>query len=253
MKKITQLFCKLGAIALFSFGFMTNSALADPYRVALNVPYPPFEFRNKNGEIEGFDFDLIKEIAKTANLEFVYETTSNFDVLLNGIKEGKYDVAISAITITEARRADMLFSDPYLETYSAAFFRDIDENKNITSFLGLADKKVSAIASNHELELLKTYVDEPNIITEPTQFLTLKDLLTNKSDAALGNVHVMRYLSKPYESKGKLRYVSLGHFKEHYGIAIAKKNENLLKPINEALAKLKSNGQYQAIYDAWLK
>ena len=81
-------------------------------RVATDATWPPFEYVNDQKEIVGFDIDLFKAIAKKEGLELEFVNVA-WDPLLAGMAQGTYDAAISSITITDDRKKDMLFSDPY--------------------------------------------------------------------------------------------------------------------------------------------
>jgi len=96
--------------------------------VGTNTPYPPFERRNAsadefvlNGQIEGFDIDLITEILRRMG----YDRGTEWDLwdfrdftggLLPALQAGRVDIAVSGITITDARNATMDFSDTYYES-----------------------------------------------------------------------------------------------------------------------------------------
>ena len=81
--------------------------------VATDAPGPPFEYvATDTNEIVGFDIDVIKMVADKADLDIEIINVA-WDPLLAGIAQGTYDMAISSITITEDRKKEMLFSDPY--------------------------------------------------------------------------------------------------------------------------------------------
>ncbi|MDP9480301.1 MAG: transporter substrate-binding domain-containing protein, partial [Actinomycetota bacterium] len=79
--------------------------------VASNIAYPPFEFSPRGGP-NGFDIDLMNEIADRADFEVRYENVQ-FDEIVRGVHSGFYDAAISAMTITTTREQQVDFSDPY--------------------------------------------------------------------------------------------------------------------------------------------
>ncbi|MBN2403998.1 MAG: transporter substrate-binding domain-containing protein, partial [Coriobacteriia bacterium] len=83
--------------------------------VATDATWPPFEFVDTDSkEIKGFDIDVMKAIAEKADLDIEFVNVG-WDPLLAGMAQGTYDMAISSITITEERKKDMLFSDPYFD------------------------------------------------------------------------------------------------------------------------------------------
>ena len=75
--------------------------------------YQPYNFLNENQEMDGFDADIAKEIAKglDVDIEFV---SQEFSGMIAGLKANKFDMVVSQMTITEDRKKEMLFSDPYI-------------------------------------------------------------------------------------------------------------------------------------------
>ncbi|MCC7352596.1 MAG: transporter substrate-binding domain-containing protein, partial [Anaerolineae bacterium] len=117
MKKMrgTKFFHLLLVAALFAIAF-SGCAAARPkkYVVATDATWPPFEYVDEQTkQIVGFDIDLLNAIAKEGGFEIEYKNVP-FDPLLAGMASGQYDAAISSITITDERKQNMLFSDPYV-------------------------------------------------------------------------------------------------------------------------------------------
>lgn len=82
---------------------------------AMEPSYPPFETTNEKGEIIGFDVDVANAICQEiqATCKFKSET---FDSLIPSLKAKRFDAAISAIDITDARAKQVLFSDAYYDS-----------------------------------------------------------------------------------------------------------------------------------------
>jgi polar amino acid transport system substrate-binding protein len=120
----------------------TAPAAATKIRVATDATWPPFEVVDESSkEIVGFDIDLLKAIAAKEGLEVEFINVA-FDPLLAGIAQCQYDAAISAMTITEDRKKEMLFSDPYFNAGQVVTVRA--DNTDITSKDNLSGKKVGA-------------------------------------------------------------------------------------------------------------
>ena len=114
MKRLTWLIL-LGILVLSVPLAACSSSGAAKITVATDATWPPFEFVNEQTKaIEGFDIDIMNAIAAKEKLSIEFKNVA-WDPLLAGMAQGTYDVAISSITITEDRKKDMLFSDPYFE------------------------------------------------------------------------------------------------------------------------------------------
>lgn len=81
--------------------------------VGTSAEYAPFEYKDDNGDYQGFDLELIKDIGDKLGLDVEY-VNNDFDTLVPGVASGaKYDVSIAAITDTPEREKEVTFSDSY--------------------------------------------------------------------------------------------------------------------------------------------
>jgi len=215
--------------------------------VATDATYPPFEYVDeKTKEIIGFDIDLMKAIAQTENLEIEFIDV-RFEPLLEGMAQGKYDAAISAISITEKRRPDMLFSDSYFMAGHVITVRK--DNATITGKDSLVGKIVgvkagttSAIEVSEMYDVtMKTYAD----YEEPFQALMNGEIDAVVSD----NIFAFDIVNKN-PTRLKLAGESFTH--EHYGIAVSRNKTELLERINTGLNAVKSEGLIEELSKKWL-
>lgn len=77
-----------------------------------SADYPPFESVDENGNMVGFDIDLINEIGKRMGVEVEIQDMP-FDSLIAGVQEGKIDLSIAAFNYTEERDKTVDFTDAY--------------------------------------------------------------------------------------------------------------------------------------------
>ncbi|MBP7687602.1 MAG: transporter substrate-binding domain-containing protein, partial [Thermoflexales bacterium] len=106
-------------VALLVVGVLLSacggSTGATKIKIGTDATFPPFELVDeKTKEITGFDVDLMKAVAAKAGLEIEFINVG-FDPLLAGIAQCQYDGGIAAITITDERKQQMSFSDPYFD------------------------------------------------------------------------------------------------------------------------------------------
>ncbi len=215
--------------------------------VATDATWPPFEMVNESTkEIEGFDIELMDAIAEAANLEVEYVNVA-FDPLLAGMATCQYDAAISAMTITEERKQDFLFSDPYFEAGQVVTVRT--ENTDISGPDSLSGKTVGAqIGTTGAIEVgqmegvtLKTYDDIG---------LAFQDLMNGQVDAVIADDGLARgYIAK---NNTKIKAAGEPFTNEAYGIAVCNKNTDLLGKINKGLAAVKADGLIEQLTQKWL-
>lgn len=151
------------------------------YKVGLDVSYPPASFLDKNGEIAGLDIDIIKEIEKASDLKFEIVKTP-FAKLFTNINEGKLDLAISFIGVTDERLKDYDFSDVYYKSKSCVYV--VEKNKTIKSTSDLKGKKI-AIASSGSLQekMAKELGGEPVVFESILDVIA--SLKSGKTDAMI--------------------------------------------------------------------
>jgi len=217
-------------------------------RIATDATWPPFEYVNEQTkEIEGFDIDLMKAIAEKEGLEIEFLNVA-FDPLLAGIAQCQYDAAISAMSITEERKAQMLFSDPYFAAGQLVTVRK--DNTDISGKDDLDGKTVGAqigTTGSFAVEkmpgtVLKTYDDIG---------LAFQDLMNGQIDAVIAD----NPLCWEYEGKNPTKLKTVGEVftSEDYGIAVCKSKTDLLAKINSGLKAVKAEGLIEDLIDKWLK
>lgn len=218
----------------------------DVYTVATDNAYAPFEFIDEEtGELVGFDVDLIKALAEEAGIEIEIEQLA-FDGIVAGIGSGKFDIGIAGMTITEERKENIDFSQPYYEAgLILAVHESNDEIKSIEDVDGkVVATRVGSTSENYIAENTEATAEAFPEITEAYQVT-----LQQKVDAVLYDLpNVLYYSTK--ETGGQLKTVGERLTGEDYGIAFPKGSE-LRDPIDEALTTLKENGTYGDIYEEW--
>ncbi|MGD0855494.1 MAG: basic amino acid ABC transporter substrate-binding protein [Dehalococcoidia bacterium] len=215
--------------------------------VACDATWPPFEIVNEQTkQVDGFGVELMRAVADKAglNIEFV---NAGFDSVLAGVAQCQYDMAVSSITITDERKASILFSDPYFAAGQIVTVRK--DNTSITGFDKLTGKTVGAqIGTTGAIEAskmtgvkLKTY-DEVGF--------GFQDLVNGQLDAVIAdNPVALGYVNK---NKDTLKTVGSIFTNEHYGIAICKKNAYLVPKVNAALKALKEEGFLDKLTQKWV-
>ncbi len=221
---------------------------AEKIRVATDATWPPFESVNEQTkEIEGFDIDLFTAIAEEAGLEIEFVNVA-WDPLLAGIAQCQYDVAISAMTITEERKKQFLFSDPYFAAGQIVTVRK--DNTNITGKGDLGGKVVGAqIGTTGSFEVEK--IEGATLKTYDDIGLAFQDLMNGQIDAVIAD----NPLAWEYEGKNpdKLKTVGEVFTSEYYGIAVCKTESDLLVKINAGLKAVKEEGLIDELTEKWLK
>jgi polar amino acid transport system substrate-binding protein len=215
--------------------------------VASDATWPPFESINEQTkEIEGLDIDIMKAIATKENLNVEFKNVA-WDPLLAGMAQGMYDAAISSITITEDRKKDMLFSDPYFAAGQLVVVQK--NNTTITGKDTLSGQVAVQLGTTGDIEVkkIKAATSKPY----DTIDLAFQDLMNGQVSAVVcDNPVALLYVGK---NPDKLKTVGAVFTDENYGIAVSKNKKDLLTKINTGLKAVKSEGLIEQYSQKWLK
>lgn len=215
------------------------------YVVGTDAAYPPFE-KMEADKITGFDIDVIKAVADAAGFKVEVKHTG-WDPLFDGIDKGNVDLGISAITITDERKAKYDFSEPYFEATQLIM---LPEDSTVTKVSELKGKKIGVQSATtgeqvvkkvlgNTYEGLKGYEDTPSAVD---------DFFTGRVEAVVADNAVLQDYSKTLKDK-KFKLVKDESFEvENYGIMVKKGNTELLEKINQGLKTIKENGKLQEIH-----
>ncbi len=219
--------------------------------VAMDSAWPPFEFIDENKKIVGFSVDLLNAIAKEAGFTVKFLNIA-WDGIFAGLINREYDAIASSVTITEARKKRMDFSDAYFNAGQTLAMRK-DKLGSVKSLSDLAGKKVGAqigsqgafLVQDHKSIKLKTY-DEIGFAVDELANGTIDGIV---ADSPLISQYVLK--NKKYSNI----FVIVGKpmTEEEYGIAVRKGDDALRKKINEGLSVIKKNGMYEKIVKKWIK
>ncbi|MBE3576835.1 MAG: basic amino acid ABC transporter substrate-binding protein [Limnochordales bacterium] len=243
MKKVGILLVLLALVLAGSVPALAAGKL----RVATDATFPPFEFVDEKGrEVVGFDIDIIKEIGRRLGMTVEIINTA-WDGLLPGLKTGKFDVVIAGMTITDERAQAVDFSDPYFATGQVILVRpdttDIKEPADLKGKVVAVQIGTTGHFAAQKIQGLKR-IDTYD--TYPAAFLALK---MRKADAVIADELVAK--EEQRANPGQVRVVGRPFTVEYYGIAVNKGRTDLLRQINRALALMKADGTYDAIYEKW--
>ncbi|MFC0267202.1 transporter substrate-binding domain-containing protein [Kushneria aurantia] len=112
MRRCGALLLLAAATFAIPLGAYADNQTPQQVRIAVDVPYPPFEYRNAAGKLEGFEIDLGHELCKRADLDCEW-VVQGWDGIIPGLLSRKYDAIMSSMRITPERERQVLFTEPY--------------------------------------------------------------------------------------------------------------------------------------------
>ncbi|EAR56072.1 arginine ABC transporter, periplasmic arginine-binding protein [Photobacterium sp. SKA34] len=229
-------------------GLVSSQAMAQDIKFAMEATYAPFEYMDENNQIQGFDVDIAKALCKEMDATCTFHNQS-FDSLIPALKFKRYDAAISAMDITEARQQQVSFTQPYYD--------------NAAGFISIKGKVADVAALNGKRVGVQNGSTHQNYLTDQMSGVTTVpytsyqdafiDMKNGRIDSVFGDTAVIAEWLKKDDN---LAYVGKPvtnpkYFGNGFGIAVNKSNQELVKQLNTALAKIKQDGQYKVIFDKY--
>jgi len=243
-----------GATALLGCGACLaqtapSPSTAAPLRVGIAPVFPPMIFK-EGKEVAGIEADLAQALGRYLRrpVQFV---EVDFSDLLEGLNAGRFDIAMSSISVTEARRFRAAFCNPYLQIGQMMLVRADDQYKYVLgdaapgkTKIGLKRGTTSDFFAQQEFPKWKRKYYESG---EPAA----KDLLKEKIDLFIGDSPLVWYLAGAYEGRG-LTVVPRAFTVENLAWGVRRSDTELLESANAFLKKARESGEFDRILHRWI-
>ncbi|MEW2496388.1 transporter substrate-binding domain-containing protein [Streptomyces nodosus] len=214
-----------------------------------HLPYPPFQ-SEIDGKVQGFDVALIDLVAKDLGVkQYVFDTP--FENFKTGafLNSGQCDLAAAGMTITEERKKNVDFSDPYFDATQAVL---VDRKSGVTSLADLKakGKKLGAQAQTTGEDYVQGKGFDP--VSFESSDAVLNGLRTGQVQAVVIDYPVVQGWLKNKADADAFKVVGNLDTGEQYGFTVKKGNTELLAAVNKAIKDAKSDGTYQKLYEQWI-
>lgn len=256
-KKLIVAFCVLIASVSFLFYFSSSASeeSSDKLIVGLQSGYPPFEFKDKQGNIVGFDIDLAKAIARKLGKELKI-MDMDFEAEILSLKQGKIDLIMSGMNITKERLKE-IHMVPYFgdstNSFSLLFWEKIPEDIHSLNDIISGSFSLSVHSGSISHLFLNNYSDI-QIKSFEDVLMPLMDVKYGKSRAALVENEIAEYLK---DKHSEIQVLKIPVPKEHailgFGIGIKKENKALFEQVSSIIQELKNSGELQKLENHWFK
>ncbi len=219
----------------------TEATDGQVFTVGTNAEFPPFEYVGDDGEPDGFDVALIKAVGEKLGMEVKVENME-FDSLVSSIGN-RIDAAIAGMTVTDERKEQVDFSNPYYEAVQyviVAADSDIAtaddlKNKTIGSQLGTTGMFLSEDIEGATTQTYNRAIDAVN------------DLVNGRVDLVIIDKNPAQVFETKFEGKVKIiDGAEFGFETEEYAIALPK-GSNMVEKVNQALDDLKADGTFDKL------
>jgi ABC-type amino acid transport substrate-binding protein len=221
--------------------------------IGTSADYPPFEYRTPSFTIDGFDAELMREIARRLGVTVELRDYA-FDGLLNGIQLGQLDGAIAAISVTDARSQQVSFSRTYHVGEDAVLAPPDYVGNQVTIADDLAGKRVGVQdGSVYETEMQRSLVDTGLI--KPADLVTyvdIRDAIVGLKQKTIDFVVLDGAAAASIAQTGDAKLAGGGLARQQFAIALPKNSPELLAQVNRVLDDLFANGYIAGLEQKYL-
>ena len=254
----------LGCAALFAAAAFTGcggqqaatssssgAAAGDKIVVGLDDNFPPMGFKDENNEITGFDIDLAKEATKRLGREVEFKAI-DWSSKEAELKSGRVNVLWNGLDITDKRKENMLFSDPYMDNRQIIFVKKgVTDIKDEQSLAGKAVGTQSASTAEEYMDGSEFFKSKVKEVKKYSDFVSaFMDLENGRIDAVVGDEIVGRYYMSKHPDTIDAVDVAVGPVSQ-FGIAFAKDNQKLRDDVQKVLDEMVKDGTVAKISEKW--
>ena len=249
MKKLTVIATALiMVVGLASCGGGGDEATV--YKAAMEPTFPPFDTTNENGDVDGFDYDMLNAIAKDQGFTVEW-SNMGFDGLIPAIKSGTVDIIASGMWANDERKERVDFTNTYFD--SGLVLAVKEDNTTINGLDDIKpDMKLAAQIGTSSAELVQKLAEEGKIAEAKIYDKVNDAVMDVKNGVVAGLINdkpvTLEYISKQPKS---IKIVGETLNKEQYGMAVKKGNKELLDKLNTGLANIIENGTFDELLAKW--
>ena len=248
MKKLVL---SLSLVLAFSSATAAFAAIPQNIRIGTDPTYAPFESKNSQGELVGFDIDLAKELCKRINTQCTF-VENPLDALIPSLKAKKIDAIMSSLSITEKRQQEIAFTD---KLYAADSRLVVAKNSDIQPTVeSLKGKRVGVLQGTPKETFGNGHWAPKGIeiVSYQGQDNIYSDLTAGRIDAAFQDEVAASegFLKQPVGKDYKFGGPSVKDeklFGVGTGMGLRKEDNELREALNKAFAEMRADGTYEKL------
>ncbi|NVP54544.1 ABC transporter substrate-binding protein [Mycoplana rhizolycopersici] len=245
----------IAALAFTVAGLLAASASAETLKIGTEGAYPPFNYQETTGKLGGFDVEIGLALCEKMKVECEV-VAQDWDGIIPGLQAKKYDMIIASMFITEDRKKQVSFTDPY---YLAAMTHAAPKGANITDFTneGMKGKAIGAQSGTTQADYVAAVYPDADIKLYPTQDEVNLDMANGRLDLQVGDmIPLLDWVTKNDDGKACCELIGAPitdpkFVGEGVGIAVRQDDNALRERLNQALKEIRADGTYQKINDKY--
>ncbi len=237
-----------GLVGLFLMMLLSATSLrAQPLRIAMEGQFPPFEFINEQGQLQGFNVDIAQALCQQM-VEQCQLVRLEWDQLIPALEQGQVDLVLASMSITDERSKRVDFTERYAQTPAFFFARTGTVSQVIITPRRVATKRIGVQrGTTYDRYLTAKFAAYTQIQRFDNATQTYLALQEGRIDLVLDDAvsGYFGFLDTPqgqgFERIGT-RVVAPAYFGKGQGIAVRKGNAPLRARLDRALSYILGNG-----------
>jgi len=228
----------------------SDSGNTAPLVVAMELAYPPFETKDDAGNPTGVSVDIAKDFGAYIGRDAEIVDTA-WDGLIPSLQTGKADMVISSMTITDDRKKEVDFSEPYANAELAIL---ANKASGVTSIddLNQAGKKVAVKTGSTGDLYAQSNLPNAEIISLADEAACVTEVAQGKADGFLYDQLTIYRENQNNPDTTVAIFIPFQNV-EYWGVAVKKGNTELLDSLNAFIEQYKANGGFDKLTDKYLK
>lgn len=213
--------------------------------MATNATFPPYEMTTDAGDFEGIDVEIAGAIAEKLGLELQIDDM-DFDAALLSVQQGKADIVMAGVSVTEDRLLVMDFSDSYATGIQSII---VPEDSDIASADDLAGHMIGCQRGTTGYIYCSDDFGDESVTAYDNGLTAVQALVNGQVDCVvIDNAPAQEFVA----ANPGLKILDTSYVEEEYAIGMGKGNTAMLEAVNGALADLQADGTIQAIVDKYI-
>lgn len=254
-----RLFTALALPVMLAAGPAFGDALAaikerGSFVFGLEAQYKPFEFRDENNQIIGYDIDVAAEIGERLGGVEPAPVDTNWATVIQSLYNGDFDFILGGMTATAERFQRVNFSYPYMDASSGIL---VKADSGINAPADLAGKAVSAGAGTPQIQQLELAAEEHGITyngeikTYDDDTIAVAAMNAGRIDAYASTLVSLLEQAKTVDGLKVIPFTSTKWSQEFTAMAFRKEDEPLRNEVNRIIVEMKEDGTLAALQEKW--